>query len=633
MRRIIAGICLTCLSIGVVAQTTSSTKKFKIELYNTIYPGTYLDTGFNAHIRSTEMPAPDGDSYKSFLLRQKALQKERFEAGGWSRIEIEPIVSGAEQPTVNSSWALRRLQADGNWNVISRGVPNDNSMAISNSGIMVAGINSDFYSWDVYEDTAVFPRGTIPMKVFLGDNNQTTWYFDPKIIYDPLNDRFIMVYLRNNTPGRNRIFISFSSSNDPNDAWYTYELPGNPLDNNRWTDYPAISMTENELFITGNLIIPGESWQIGFDGSIIWQVKKEDGYSGASSLTSTLHHDIRYDGRYIRNLHTVRSADGIAPVQYFLSNRNFDLENDTIFLLALDTEQDDPDNTLDIKAVVSDTKYGVPPNGRQRTSDLDDPSYGMQTNDGRVLGAFLWEEKIQFVSATMDMRTGFCAIYHGKLADPMTNPSINATIIGDSILDLGYPNIAWAGDKPGDERAIIGFDYCGIDSFPGVGAMQYGNDGSYSLPLMIKDGESYIDKQAGQAERWGDYFGIQNIYNKPGHVLVNGYYANDEHENSSWFAYLTVAGEDNFEPTAGPQIFPNPTNDDITVRFYNPVDQVVHVYLTDMNGRIIPVTDQLINQGGNELFFEAVPLAVGVYTLFITDENRNVLVTEKIIKY
>ena len=59
-------------------------------------------------------------------------------------------------------------------------------------------------------------------------------------------------------------------------------------DNNRWTDFPAISITDDELFITGNLIIPNVSWQIGFDGSVIWQVKKQDGYNNADSLTTKL---------------------------------------------------------------------------------------------------------------------------------------------------------------------------------------------------------------------------------------------------------------------------------------------------------------------------------------------------------
>ena len=45
----------------------------------------------------------------------------------------------------------------------------------------------------------------------------------------------------------------------------------------------------------------------GFNGSTIWQINKESGFSG-DSLQSYLWHDIKYDGKFIRNLHPVNGA-------------------------------------------------------------------------------------------------------------------------------------------------------------------------------------------------------------------------------------------------------------------------------------------------------------------------------------
>ena len=78
------------------------------------------------------------------------------------------------------------------------------------------------------------------------------------------------------------------------------------------------------------MIIPGVSWQVGFDGSVIWHLDKFAGFNGGD-INATVYTQIRHQGKFTRNLHAVRGHDNIADKLYFLSNRNFDLQNDTIF--------------------------------------------------------------------------------------------------------------------------------------------------------------------------------------------------------------------------------------------------------------------------------------------------------------
>ena len=59
-----------------------------------------------------------------------------------------------------------------------------------------------------------------------------------------------MVFLVGNNPVNNHICVAFSSTNDPLDDWNVYMLVGDALDTNHWTDYPAISITDDDLFIT-----------------------------------------------------------------------------------------------------------------------------------------------------------------------------------------------------------------------------------------------------------------------------------------------------------------------------------------------------------------------------------------------
>ncbi len=591
---------------------------------------------FNATIKNIEMPSPDGDSYKSFLMRQKIESRKIY--------PLKPGTSSnktsatAEKPIVGRQTPTYRKLPNGAVINVNGGIPNDNSMAISNTGILISGFNSSIWAYNYNTDTIVFPSSTISLKAMSGETGIGGNYYDPKLIYDPDADRFILTFLKNNNPASNKIFICFSSSNDPLDPWYVYSLPGNPLNNDRWTDYPAVSITDKEFFVTGNLLIPGVSWQVGFDGSVIWQVNKGDGYTNANDITSTLYSQIKHEGFYTRNIHPVRGATGIAEKQYFLSNRNFDLTNDTVFVMHLTGNQDDPNTELIVDYAVTDVPYGFPPNGQQEDTDLSDPTSGLQTNDARVLGAFLLNDKIQYVANTVNPTTGRAAIYHGFIKNPSSDlPEINGTIIASDSLDYGYPNIAFTGKSKNESQAIIGFDFASIKDYPGVGAIYYNNDNAYSDLQVLVNGESYIDRLSGTWERWGDYFGIQTKFNSPGIIYTSGYYSLAFNNNSTWVSEI-FSPDTNFvetNPVAGTNVYPNPTGiyEDINVQFNVSGAQNISAYIYDLNGRLIQkIIESPAEAGVYVLTFSTAPLSSGTYVIRVLDKDDNEILSEKFVK-
>jgi hypothetical protein len=488
---------------------------------------------FNAQLFSLEAPLPDGNSYRSFLMQQKIKQKEYFKSkvqGAPKNINSEP----APAPVPGRGLGFTRVLPSGTEIVITGGIPNDNTLAVSNGGILLAAINSLVYAYDLDNDTIVFPNGSLSLRAIAGGGSATDNYFDPKLIYDELTDRFILVFLKNSDPATNGYIVAFSSSNSPLDPWNTYFLSGNPLNNDRWTDFPAISLSGGMLYITGNLIIDtAPTWQEGFDGSVIWKVNTAKGYAGEEEIDSELFSDIRYNGRFIRNLHPVQGARGQAEQVFFMSNRNFDLENDTLFLLQLKPSPEG-DTLLEIRQSQTDVPYGMPPNGRQQDTDPTDPTGGLQTNDARVLGAILLNDEIKFVANTINPETGYSSIYYGNVTNPTGDFSITGTILGDSILDYGYPNIAFAGNENCDAEVMIGFNYSSPDSFPGVACKYVANDGRISETLILKEGENYVDRLTGTYERWGDYLGFQTRFNQPGKVYSSGYFGMLNRKNATW---------------------------------------------------------------------------------------------------
>jgi hypothetical protein len=484
-----------------------------------------------------EAPKPDGESVRSHLFQLKKQQEKNYPRNP-SSAQFKTL---ADSLTITNGQYLVQTLPTGFEIPLFGGIPNDNSLAVSNGGIVLLAFNSHIAGYDLNTGEDLYDQGRYPLGLIaLEFNGPSTNFYDPKLTYDPINDRFILVFLRGNAPNTSGIIFAFSKTNDPRDGWNVYVLPGNPLNNDRWTDFPTIALTPTELFFTANFIIPGQPWQTGFDGSMIWQIGLEEGYNADSTLDARLWYDIRHNSRYTRNIHSVQFGD--VPDRddlFFLSNRNFSTQNDTIFLIHITGTRNDANTTLEVDAHISDSPYGVPPFARQEDTDTSNSGSGFDTNDGRVLGAFFVNDHIQFVSNSIDFSSGFSAIYHGIIEDPYSDlPSIKGSIIHHDRMDLGYPNIAWTGNRPCEKQAIIGFNHSSPIDPAGCSAIFFSDKEEYSPITYITKGESYVNRHAGNYERWGDYFGLQRVYNASGEVWSSGYYGHSSQSNGIYSAKI-----------------------------------------------------------------------------------------------
>lgn len=617
----------------VLAQNTSfNAKRMKAEFVGTIDPSQTTEQAL-AFLYPTGAPAPGGPSYKDFIASQKAKQDYR----NFPTSKSAAKTMTTPTPVKGFGTSLYRLTPAGNPYDYTGGIPNDNAMAISKDGILCAAVNSIFWALDLNTGELLMP-GPIGLKSLQQMAGGTAFenYYDPKLIYDPTLDRFVLVFLKDNDAANSRIIVCFSSTNNPADPWHVYRLDGNPLNNNRWTDFPAISLSETGLVVTANLIIPGVSWQVGFDGSVIWHLDKMAGFDG-EEVNATVYTQISHDGKFTRNLHAVRGHDNIADQLQFLSNRNFDLQNDTIFLITLNEGQD---TTINTQALISNIPYGVPPNGKQGDTDTTDATKGLQTNDGRVLGAIQKDNWIQFVSTTAHGNNANAGIYHGFIADAQSsNPTITARVFYHPDRDYGYPNIAWTGAHTSQIQCLIGFNYTSIDGHPGVGAVQLGNDTTFSEPIDLKAGTTYVDRHSDSYERWGDYFAIQNMYDQQGQIIpsevwMSGFYGDGPQQNRTYIAQ--VFGQDTIVPPHpdGGVAFPNPIVEGklLTVQFNLEQEQNIEAQLFSANGQFIQnLTSRLLPSGPAELLIDMNGLSQGTYVVRITGDGGFSKI-EKIIK-
>ncbi|MGB4832602.1 MAG: T9SS type A sorting domain-containing protein [Chitinophagales bacterium] len=580
-----------------------------------------IHTDFNPQLLTLEMPAPGSESYRRHLIDLKeALYGNGKYMPTATRLNDTALLAA---PEILTGWE---------GNIMGTGVPNDNDMAISNDGKIISVINSSIY---IYNSDGSFLY-SVSLSAFCDTLGNAYSKFDPKVLYDPRADKFVLLFLAGFTPEQTNVIIAFSETNDPLGEWNFYALPGNPKNNDRWTDFPMFALTEEELFLTINLIIPDEPWQTGFSETLIWQMSLDKGYNG-DTIDAVYYDSIFFAGNPIRNLNPVRGGSTTyGPDMYFLSNRNFAESNDTIFIVHVTGKLDDPLTEVTVDYSRANISYGVPPQARQL------PTHIFDTNDGRVLGSYYENNQIQFVSNTLDPTTGFCGVYHGIITDLEGTKNIDALTIGDDTLDIGYPNIAYTGKFDGDNQSIITFDHTAPTVFAGMSAVFY-NWGAYSDLVNIKTGDTYVNVLSGAYERWGDYTGSQRKYNEPGVVWVSGNFGKYidgfpfiQRNNATWIASLRSTVEPNVAipsatSVAKSAIYPNPADNLFYTKFTLEQSGVMAFYLYDMNGRLIKQLLAQQGQVGENIFsFSTDPLLPGNYILKIT-HNQLPFTTHSII--
>ncbi len=521
-------------------------------------------------------------------------------------------------------------------NPFSIATPSDNDIAISDSGMVVSVMNTNIYIRNTKTNV------TTPLKslfAFTQPINNLQMEFDPKVLYDPSSDKFILACMVGFDDSTSKIIVGFSETNDPTGNWNLYELPGDALENGLWSDYPMIAVSEKEFFLSVNLLYNDSSWQTGFVETIVWQMRKDSGYSG-KPMVSQLHSNIKHNGKAIRNLCPVKGGSKVyGPNMYFISNRNLANQNDTVFLVNITDTIGAAGQAVTVKVLKTNQPYYFPPDGRQTVG-----TQSLATNDCRNLGAFLENDVIQYVHNTRLPANNRVSIYYGIIFGVNTpGPSVTGFIINNDSMDYAYPNISYAGLDSDDHTSIVTFDHSSDKVFAGCSAFQADGQGNFSPVMRIQSGQTYVNVLQGNLERWGDYSGSQRRYNKPGEVWMSGYYAYNHstsfpRAHGAWVAQLTTDKAFYLGLNKRPEqditsvnVFPNPVKDKVSVDIDLKEPEYLSFELLDAQGKLITVLlRDLVKVKTNVFSFSTQHLSPGIYFLRI-EGNKQTHTTKKIV--
>lgn len=565
------------------------------------------------HLQAEPKPLNPQQTIKAKLTAKHLMQNKHLNI-------VEPTQlnkNNATPPEVLRSFAAN----------ISQGTPNDNDVAVSNNNIVASCVNTNI---NFYNDTGRFIWGRLLSALTnkLGQLNRT---YDPRVIYDPIEDKFILVFLQGTSSADTRIIVGFSTDTDPSKPWNFYQIPGNVTGDSSWSDYPIISISKSDLFITVNRLKDNTFWKDGFIESYIWQVNKANGFAG-DTLRQRVYNNIRFNNNPIWSVCPTRYSNAFDKDEmFFLSVRPDQPENDTLFLHRIDQSLSSGNATLTTRVLKTPVKYGLQPNALMPSGQL------LQTNDARVLSAMVVNGVIYFTGNTIDFTKTAPAIYFGTIENTWTNnPLVKMQIISYDSMDIGYPSIAYCGSGlAGDHRSMITFSHSSRRHFPGTSVVYVDRNFNVSPPVFVRQGLNSINVLADTIERWGDYTGIQTKYNEKGICWLSGNFGDASGSNRTVVARVKATdltlGSKQIVKEVHSVLYPNPVVNYATVEFSVNSRMTITVEVGSIDGKYLKdILVDIAKPGLNQLRIATESLPNGTYFVNLKS-NEGIIKTHKFV--
>lgn len=548
---------------------------------------------------------PEITALKESKMKQKVWIGESDESGQKNTM--------AATPQIGASF-------EANWTLV--GTPPDNSMAISNSGMIVT-VNNDGIEY--YNNSGNF-LGINTWQSFFNDPSLTSIIYDPKVIYDAVADRFVMVVLHGSTASTSKVLVCFSKSSNPTSGWWTYTLTGNPLNNNCWFDYPGLGISNNEVYVTGNLFNTGGP----FNQAVIYQISKAAGYNGGN-INWQYWHNLNATPFLATTLMPASHGHSVSfgPGMYFVSSN---AAGENRFRLWDLTDDMTSNPTLNVYTINSTVAYAPSADASQPgTPDL------LDNGDCRILNAFYLTGIIHFVLHS-DIGSGWNGIHYNRLNVSTLNNQ-TATYGQPGVADISYPAVASFSNSLSNHDAMIAYLRSSPNTFPEVRVINCDNNMQWSTPTVAKAGEAFVNIINGN-ERWGDYTGIARRHGSaaPRVWLAGCYGANIPQQSvvntyKTWIAevYTSGTGIESIPDLKNISLYPNPVFDLIHILFLAEKNERVTIQLMDVSGKLVRVLyEDVPRQGENKLVFNKGALQAGTYFISIKT-NTQILKHEKVV--
>lgn len=116
-----------------------------------------------------------------------------------------------------------------------------------------------------------------------GGTNPNT--FDPKILYDSYNNRWVLVSCANGGLSSSALLVAVSQTNDPTGTWNRFLIDADAANIN-WFDYPSLGINKDWIVVSGNMFTNAAN---SYSGGKIWVLNKTNAYAGNTTGLTTIN--------------------------------------------------------------------------------------------------------------------------------------------------------------------------------------------------------------------------------------------------------------------------------------------------------------------------------------------------------
>jgi Secretion system C-terminal sorting domain len=502
------------------------------------------------------------------------------------------------------------------------GTPPDNSIAISNAGLIISADNNMLDYFNENGDSLLRVR----LDTLLKDTVFSLAPFDPMVEYDFERDRFYLVFGHGFASPVSKLVLLISKTNDPRNGWWEYAIPAiDSINHGIWMDYPVLGHNRENIFVSTMMLQDSTD---AFVGNQIMKFDIASGLNGGNLSYQTFYNVKDGNGAVPRVIipASLGQSGNYSKEMYFVSSEATGGDQVHLYYFHAGVTAD----TIESYAINTAT-YSLPLDANQLGS-----TEMLRTGDCKVRSAIYLNGRVHFVFG-FDIGQGYCGINYNILdITSKTNTHYTWGLAGT--FDYAYPSVASFGVDSTDASVMICFLRSGTSIYPQVCVVNF--DGSWSPnSKIVRNGQGPVDISVSNRERWGDKTGICRRFNglSPGNWLAGQYGAgpsvNPFGVDSSWSTWVAEIGDGHTVGQDGVTevvsfsivVYPNPFSGVVTMAFDGYAPKGHSIEIVDLTSRVLFKMKIPYSQEGKpslSLDNSQMKLAAGTYFVRIHENPR-----------
>lgn len=394
--------------------------------------------------------------------------------------------------------------------------PSDSTGAVGNT-FYVTAVNTRYAVWNLDGTQALAP--TLLDTIVPGDDGLDL--FDPKVVYDPYNDTFVLAYLAQSDAPRGSLIVVVAipdATADQTSTWCPTVIPGDQIttDAAQWADYPTLGFDGDRVVVSTNQFTFPSS-RGSFSYAQLISFPKASLYDCSQPLTVTAFAGTQtqnQDGSRAFTIQPAQTAGSFATRQFMLS-----FEGPGRFSFLTVWRLADTATGLKLKkGTVFTGRTRRPPFGTQGGGSLTNTDTWWDTGDQRLVNAFydsdlngLYAAHVVAKNLGPDPLTGgylesVARWYEVVPASRLGNSFISRKgTVGQAETDAGWPVVAT--DGSGNLFMTYSRGSEPLGEFISAWSAEIVPGSTTAVSTLLVPGVAVHDSKPGP-ERWGDYNGI-----------------------------------------------------------------------------------------------------------------------------